>query len=150
MDNSATFFAIAASLIGVAMGAVLQGFVSRRNQRNNQLTEWRNKAYTDFLNAAALVATLKQQGRSDELVAEQMARLSDAKARICVYGDASVIRQLADFWRRGAVDLRTRAEIRAFIDACLEIRRSIGASTGQVSASDISQLLFKVDVEKKD
>ncbi|MGQ0699948.1 MAG: hypothetical protein ACT4PZ_17105 [Panacagrimonas sp.] len=150
MDNTTTFLAIAASLIGVVLGAILQGFVTRRNQKSTQLTEWRNQAYSDFLNAAGLVATVKQQGRSNELMVEQMARLSDAKARICVYGDPSVIRLLADFWRKGAVDLKSRAEIRAFTEACLEMRRSIGVSTEQVDASDISQLLFKVDLVKKD
>lgn len=143
MTNVGTYVAIIGSLLGVIVGAFLQSYFNRRNQQDTRLAEWRNTAYTDFLNAAALVATAQRHGKRDA-VSEQLARLSDAKARICVYGDSAVIEQLAEFWRHGAT-LQTESEILAFTRVCLAIRKSAGVP-GKLYSVDISQLLFSIDV----
>ncbi len=139
------YIAIIGSLLGVIVGAVLQSYLVRRNQKDNRLLEWRNTAYTDFINAATLVATAQRHGKRD-VVAEHLARLSDAKARICVYGDASVIAEIAEFWRHGAT-LQTESEILAFTRVCLSIRKSLNVSGAAINFPDISQLLFSIDVK---
>jgi len=140
-----TYIAIIGSLLGVIVGAILQSHLVRKNQKDTRLSEWRNTAYTDFINAATLVATAQRHGKRD-VVSEHLARLSDAKARICVYGDAAVIGELAEFWRHGAT-LQTESEILAFTRVCLTIRKSLGVSGKQINSPDISQLLFSVDVK---
>lgn len=144
MSNIGTLVAIVGSLLGVVLGAFLQSYFLRRNQKDTRLAEWRNTAYTDFLNATALVASAQRHGKR-ELVSEQLARLSDAKARICVYGDPSVIYKLAEFWRHGAT-LQTESEIIAFTRVCLAMRESIGVS-GVLHSPEISQFLFSIDVK---
>lgn len=143
MNNIGTYLAVIGSLLGVIVGAFLQSYFLRRNQKDTRLAEWRNTAYTDFLNATALVATAQRHGKR-EAVSEQLAHLSDAKSRICVYGDPVVISKLAEFWRHGAT-LQTESEILSFTRVCLAIRKSVGVS-GILHSSDISQLLFSVDV----
>jgi hypothetical protein len=139
------YIAIIGSLLGVIVGAILQSYLVRRNQKDNRLLEWRNTAYTDFINAATLVATAQRHGKRD-VVSEHLARLSDAKARICVYGDAFVIAELAEFWRHGAT-LQTESEILAFTRVCLTIRKSLDVSGTATNLPDISQLLFSIDVK---
>lgn len=143
MTSMSAYIAIAGSLFGVVIGALLQSYFNRRNQKNTRLDEWRNSAYADFLNAVSAVATAQRHGKRD-VVTEQLARLSDARARICVYGDTNVIHNIAEFWRNGAT-LQTESEILAFTRVCLAIRKSAGAP-GLIHSPDISQLLFSIDV----
>jgi hypothetical protein len=143
MTNLPAYIAIAGSLFGVVIGALLQSYFNRRNQKDTRLDEWRNAAYADFLNAVSSVATAQRHGKRD-LVIEQLARLSDAKARICVYGDANVIHCIAEFWRHGAT-LQTESEILSFTKVCLAIRESAGA-LGKLHLPDVSQLLFSIEV----
>lgn len=143
MTSISAYIAILGSLAGVVVGAFLQSHFNRRNQKDTRLDEWRNSAYADFLNAVSLVATAQRHGKRD-LVNEQLARLSDAKSRICVYGDKDVIHHIAEFWRHGAT-LQTESEILAFTQVCLAIRKSAGVSDS-LQSPDISQLLFSIDV----
>lgn len=143
MTNMSAYIAIASSLFGVVIGALLQSYFNRRNQKDTRLDEWRNAAYADFLNAVSAVATAQRHGKRD-VVTEQLARLSDAKARLCVYGDASVIHSISEFWRHGAT-LQTESEILSFTRVCLAIRESAGA-VGKIHSPDVSQLLFSIDV----
>lgn len=145
MNAISTYIAIIGSLFGVVVGAILQSYLLRRNQKDTRISEWRNTAYTDFINAATLVATAQRQGKRDT-VSDQLARLSDAKARICVYGDAEVISELAEFWRHGAT-LQTESEILAFTRICLKIRESLEVPGRKINSFDISQLLFSIDVK---
>jgi hypothetical protein len=145
MNAISTYIAIIGSLFGVVVGAILQSYFLRRNQKDTRISEWRNTAYTDFINAATLVATAQRQGKRDT-VSDQLARLSDAKARICVYGDAEVISELAEFWRHGAT-LQTESEILAFTRICLKIRESLQVPGRKINSPDISQLLFSIDVK---
>jgi len=143
MTSISAYIAIFGSLAGVIVGAFLQSHFNRRNQKDTRLDEWRNSAYADFLNAVSLVATAQRHGKRD-VVNEQLARLSDAKSRICVYGDKDVIHHIAEFWRHGAT-LQTESEILAFTQVCLAIRKSAGVSES-LHSPDISQLLFSIDV----
>ena len=143
MDSA--YIAIFGSLIGVIVGAILQYYLTHISQKDSRLSEWRNTAYADFINAASIVATAQRHGKR-EVVTEQLGKLSDAKARICVYGDAEVIKDLADFWRHGAT-LQTESEILAFTRVCLTIRKSLGVPGEMIHSPDISQLLFSVDVK---
>jgi hypothetical protein len=145
MNAISTYIAIIGSLFGVVVGAILQSYFLRRNQKDTRISEWRNTAYTDFINAATLVATAQRQGKRDT-VSDKLARLSDAKARICVYGDAEVISELAEFWRHGAT-LQTESEILAFTRICLKIRESLQVPGRKINSPDISQLLFSIDVK---
>lgn len=132
-------------VLGVVIGALLQGLFNRKNQAVNNLSELQNKAYSDFLNAVSKIAVAQRKNQR-ETVTEQLSNLADAKSRICVYGHAKVVHQLANFMRAGGT-LQTEAEILSFTRLCLQIRKSVGMQDKEIRFSDISQLLFSVDVE---
>lgn len=135
------------SLIGVVVGASLQSLLARKNERAKQIIEWRNKAYTDFLEAVSVVATSQRKQNAD-VTNEQLSRLADAKSRICIYGEADIIKELAEFWRHGAT-LKTESELLAFSRFCLKIRKSIGVPGDIKAYEDITQLLFNIDIKMR-
>lgn len=132
-------------IIGVVVGASLQGFFNRKNQKANNLSDLQNNAYSDFLNSVSKIAVVQRKNQR-ELVAEELSKLADAKSRICVYGDTNVVHHLAAFLRQGGT-LQTEQEILSFTKLCLEIRKSVGMQAKELYSSDISQLLFSLDVK---
>ncbi len=132
-------------VVGVVVGALLQAFFNRKNQKANNLSELQNKAYSDFLNAVSKIAVTQRKNQRDH-AAEELSSLADAKSRICVYGDTGVVHHLATFLRAGGT-LQTESEILSFTRLCLQIRKSIGMQDKELYSSDISQLLFSIDVK---
>lgn len=132
-------------IIGIVIGALLQAFFNRKNQKANNLSELQNKAYSDFLNAVSKIAVAQRQNQRNHVI-EELSNLADAKSRICVYGDTSVVHHLAVFLRAGGT-LQTESEILSFTKLCLQIRKSVGIQDKEIYSSDISQLLFSIDVK---
>lgn len=145
MDIVLIFVVPFIGLFGVIIGALLQAFLNRKNQKVSHLSELQNKSYADFLNAASKIA-VAQRLNDREGVKRELSNLADAKSRICVYGDASVVQHLASFLREGGA-LQTEQEILSFTYLSMEIRKSVGMSDNLLLSQDISQLLFSVDVK---
>lgn len=132
-------------VIGIIVGALLQGFFNRKNQKAHNLSELQNNAYSDFLNAVSNIAVAQRKNNRD-VITDGLSNLADAKSRICVYGDSNVVNHLAIFLRSGGT-LQTEQELLSFTHLCMEIRKSVGMQDKKLLASDISQLLFSVDVK---
>lgn len=86
-------------LLGVVLGAALQFWVSRATDREKHAETLRSQAYADYLRAVAAAAYL----RSDEDLRDAHRDAADAKARMAIYGSASVIKALSRFEDVGAV-----------------------------------------------
>lgn len=130
------------SILGVVVGAFLQNHFARQNNEAKQLLESRNQAYIDFLEAVSLVLAAQRLGRREQEL-EQLARLTHAKARICMFGEESVVRLLATFWDAGAT-LETESGILAFTRFVLDIRKSLGLKDKELLSAEVSQLLFAI------
>lgn len=130
------------SILGVVVGAFLQNYLARQNNEAKQLLESRNQAYTDFFEAVSLVVSAQRLGKREQEL-EQLAKLTHAKARICMFGEESVVRQLATFWEAGAT-LETESEILAFTRFVLDIRKSLGLKDKEFLNAEVSQLLFAI------
>lgn len=131
------------SILGVLAGALLQNHLGRQSQHERHLLESRNAAYIDFLEAVSLVVAAQRLGNKQREV-EQLARLTHAKARICIFGEEHVVRRLAAFWEAGAT-LETEQEILAFTRFCMDIRKSVGIKDKEFLHSQVSQLLFAIN-----
>lgn len=130
------------SILGVTVGAILQHFLARQNNQQKQLLESRNKAYVDFLEAVSCVVAAQRMGKKEREL-EELAKLTNAKSRICIFGEETVVRQLATFWAAGA-SLETESEIQAFTRFCLDIRKSLGLMDKEFLGREVSQLLFEI------
>jgi hypothetical protein len=130
------------SILGVVVGAFLQNYFSRQNNEVKQLLESRNQALIDFFEAVSLVVSAQRMGKKEQEL-ESLAKLTHAKARICMFGEESVVRHLAKFWKTGA-SLETESEILAFTHFILDIRKSLGLKDKEFLNAEISQLLFSI------
>ncbi len=131
------------SILGVVVGAFLQNYLARQNNEAKQLLESRNQAYIDFFEAVSLLVSAQRLGNREQKL-EQLARLTHAKTRICMFGEESVVRQLATFWEAGAT-LETESEILAFTRFVLDIRKSLGLKDKNFLNVEVSQLLFAIN-----
>ena len=130
------------SILGVAVGATLQWWFARRGNEHKQLIEMRSKAYADFFESTAHLVSARRLGTVPN-EAELLAKLTDAKARVCIYGEEEVIRELAKFWSAGA-SFETESGTLAFTRFCLNIRRSFGISDSEPLSAEVSALLFGI------
>lgn len=130
------------SIFGVVVGAFLQNYLLRQNNEAKQLLESRNQAYIDFLEAVSLVVSSQRMGKKEQEI-EHLAKLTHAKARICMFGEESVVRRLATFWEAGAA-FETEVQILAFTRFVLDIRKSLGLKDKDLLNAEVSQLLFAI------
>lgn len=145
MDKIYLYLTPVIGLLGVCIGAYLQAHFAKKNYGFKNLSEFQNKAYADFLKSASGIAVAQRAGDRDKVTSE-LSNLADAKARICVYGHSAVIRELAVFMRSGGT-LQTESEILSFTKLCITIRDEVGMIKDSVVSTDISQLLFSIDVK---
>jgi hypothetical protein len=115
-------------LAGVVLGATLQFWLSRAAESDKHMKALRDQAYVDYLRAVAAAAHL----RSDEELRDAHLAAADAKARIAVYGSATVIVALAQFEETGAV-LNSDRSVAAFIALVSRMRpTSAGAASREI------------------
>jgi hypothetical protein len=123
--------------------AVVTHILSARRKARDELSEMRLRAYTDFVSATSRIVAARRLGQTtDEL--DDLAVLNDAKARICICAESSVVRALSDFWSHGGT-LERETEILAFTRLCSEIRKSLGAREFSLREPEISSTLFQLE-----
>ena len=121
-------------LAGVALGAFLQS----KRELKNQKKALKIKAYTDYLQACAQMANTDVGKHSDARIS-----LADAKARIAIYGNGLVIKEIAEFDRHGArVD--SPEDMKRFLKITLSMRHA--ESHDKAKDEDIARLLFGIDI----
>ena len=120
-------------LVGVVLGAVMQFLLSRTAERKKHADALRSHAYSDYLRAVAAMA----HPRSDEDRRNAVRDLTDAKARIAIYGDSEVVKALARFEEAGAV-IKDGPSTQAFFAALSSMRTHHSA----VSSRDLRILLL--------
>lgn len=126
-----------AALLGVALGHIL----SAKRARIDELAAMRIAAYVDFVRSTSLLFTARRAGRTEDEI-EELARLNDAKTRILLSANTSVLKSLERFWLQGGT-LEKEQEIIAFRNLCDEMRVSLGKERVSLQM-DLAGVLFKV------
>ena len=126
-------------LLGVIVGASLQFWFSRFSEERRGRHTLRSQAYVDFIKAVSSLAAAQRQANQTK-IDDALLQLTDAKARIVVYGSKDVAVALAEFQRQGA-RLHTEG-IRSFIRLCERMRAEQKADP--LSEHDISTILFEL------
>lgn len=120
-------------LLGVVLGALLHFWLSSTADREKHREDIRTRSYADYLKAVAAAA----HPRTDEDLRDAQRDAADAKARIAVYGSASVISALARFEETGAV-LGDAPSAGAFV----ALLSSIRAGQPDVTERDLGLILL--------
>lgn len=130
-------------VIGVIIGALLQFFFSKRSELKKQQNLLKISAYTDLMKGiAGMAISQKYKNSSQEM--EYTMLVADANARICVYGDNTVIEKISFFYKMGGTI--NPNSYKAFIDIIIEIRKEHIGSI-DININDLSQLLIHTDIE---
>jgi hypothetical protein len=124
--------------IGVLIGAFLQFTFTRYLEAQRHHRDLRTQAYLDYLKSVSGLAHLNEPNGSQER--DLLTGAADAKARICLYGSAEVIRAFAQFERLGAM-LSTPSEQQAFVAMIASMRKDSG-NRSQVDSQNIWLLLL--------
>ena len=126
-----------AALLGVALGHIL----SAKRARLDELAAMRMAAYVGLGRSTSLLFTARRAGRTEDEI-EELARLNDAKTRILLSANTSVLKSLERFWLQGGT-LDKEQEIIAFRNLCDEMRVSLGKERVSLQM-DLAGVLFKV------
>jgi len=94
---------------GVVLGAFLQYILQLRKERTTQKQTLKIKAYTDYLQAAAVLSN-KDVAKH----VEARTLLTDARLRLLIYGSSKLIEHIAIFDRTGA-NLNTMEGMKTFL-----------------------------------
>jgi hypothetical protein len=92
----AALTSVLSAVVGLALGAILQYFFSRRLEALRHFQQLRTEAYSEFIAAVAQSANASRRGNKS-LQEEALARGTEAKIRILLYGSKSVVRKLGEF-----------------------------------------------------
>jgi hypothetical protein len=108
------------SFVGVVAGAGLQYLFTRVLEERRHHRDLRTQAFADYVRCVSEMrhAFIQPQAPRER---EMLSRLTDAKARICLYGSGQVVLKLAEFERLGGrVSSDTQQD--AFVDVLIAMR----------------------------
>jgi hypothetical protein len=125
-------------LVGVIIGAALQSILQSKREQRTQKRILKVKAYSDYLQACARLASKDVEKHSEAKIF-----LADAKARIAIYGTQNVIANIAEFDRKGA-RLDTQESMELFLKITLSMREE--DQNQKIKREDMARLLFGVDI----
>ena len=124
-------------LVGIMVGAWVQQFYSRRLDERRQLRELRARACIDFIKALSDLAHSNRLRRENP---EATRDLSDAKARVAIYGSPAVVKAMAGFLREHQSVGPAAAD--ALIRLATAMRHDTAKSNTSVNAADLRVLLL--------
>jgi hypothetical protein len=84
------------AVIGLAVGAILQYYFSRRLDAVRHFQDLRTRAYSDFIGGVADTANAARKG-DHTLQLDALAKATEAKIRILLYGSRAVVNAVAEF-----------------------------------------------------
>ncbi len=134
-----------ASIASASLAVIFTHIFTVQRKRTDELIELKLKAYSDFLLAISHLVSARRAGKvEDEL--DELAKLNDAKTRICLFAEPKVVKAMCVFWERGGT-LELEPEIVAFTELCHEIRATLGYKKYDLLVNDIklSDVLFKLE-----
>jgi hypothetical protein len=105
------------TVLGVIIGAILTYILTRSHEQQKHYRSVRTAAYADYLLGIADAAHLDLNSNQREIDA----RVSDAEARICLYGSPKVIRLLGEFKLKGNATI-SEEQCAAFIEIIQAMR----------------------------
>jgi hypothetical protein len=88
------------SILSAVVVALIGHVLADRRARRMELADLRLKAYSDFMQSASRIMVARRSGEAVSNL-EELATLNDAKVRICICGEPSVVEALVAFWEAG-------------------------------------------------
>lgn len=124
------------SFFGIIIGASLQYLFTKVLEEKRHYRDLRARAYADYVRfvseaAHCLVQPMSGEGR------QLLAKITDAKARLCLYGSTEVVNNLAEFDRAGG-EIKSYAQRQAFVQLLRSMR-----SEADITNSDLEAIMLR-------
>lgn len=138
MDDMKLTIAIIASLTTLFL-AYINYRLNRRIDKKSKKTDMRAQSYIDFVNSVSRLAQISKGNMTNRR--EILMRLADAKTRIAIYGDRSVIKALASF-DKNFQKLESKESHDAFMKIIYEMRADAVGRRSEEPLEDLKQIIF--------
>lgn len=136
--------AVLAALIGISgvlLGAVTQFLFGQVAERRKHFRELRSQAYVAFIGAVAALAHAQRQNDSTR-IHEALRELTEAKARISIYGAQKVAQAIVAF-ARGSQSLASFDGQRSFLSIVYAMRQDVAGPTDRLSTGELAAILVE-------
>ena len=130
---------------GVLLGAGVQYLLARRTETAKRFQELRTQSYVDFIKSAAGIA-IAQKRQDTEKDFEATILMTDAKARIAIYGSPAVAAATAEFFRKHGA-LTSLDAYRSYVRIVSAMRADAAGGESPIPNIDIGQLILSEDVD---
>lgn len=125
------------------ISAVIVSYINyklgRRTDKKSKKTEMRTNAYADYVGA---ISEISIHSKAQQIDKESLAKLTDAKTRIVIYGHYSVVKALAEFDSK-YTKLDSEQAFDSFANIVFHMRqRSIGKNKLEADFDQIKVILF--------
>jgi hypothetical protein len=127
-------------LVSALLGATAQHLYTRLGEARRHYRDLQTQAYVDFLKAVAGIAMAQRREMPDKEF-EASVLLTDAKARIAIYGSARVASAAAAFFHEHGVPT-SEAPLRSFTELISFMRAEGPAGAQEIPPVEIFHLLF--------
>lgn len=127
------------SFITAVILAYINYRLNRQNDRFSKKSEMRTQAYIDFINCVSELAVLARKGHTRNT--DVLIKLTDSKSRIAIYGNVTVIQELANFDQNfGIIDSELASD--AFMKIVHEMRNDAVGKSKKASIEDLKQIIL--------
>lgn len=124
---------------GVLLGAASQFLFGQLAERRKHLRELRSQAYVAFISAVAALAHA-QRGNDSARISDALRQLTEAKARISIYGAKEVAQAIVNF-AHGNQSLATSDGQHSFLSIVYAMRRDVAGARNTVSTGELAAIL---------
>jgi hypothetical protein len=128
----------AIAFIGIVVGALLNYMFQKSQKRNELSISEKQRTYSSFLECLGDYGIHSRDDSGAATLIEKRAKLTAAKAKVCVYGSHQVLKQLGEFDHRGS-NLSDPATQMVFINLIDAMRADAGLSSNR---ADIDRVLL--------
>lgn len=150
METSAVTISCVSSVVaaligisGVLLGSSFQFLFGQLAERRKHFRELRSQAYVSFISAVAALAHAQRENDHPR-TNEALRQLTEAKARISVYGAKEVAQAIATF-ARGNQSLASFDGQRAFMSIVYAMRHDAAGQRGRLSTGELAAILVEVE-----
>jgi hypothetical protein len=133
---------LVAALIGISgvlLGATSQFLFGQLAERRKHFRELRSQAYVAFISAVAALAHAQRQSDAAR-INEALRQLTEAKARISIYGAKEVAQAIVNF-AHGNQSLVSFEGQRSFLSIVYAMRHDVAGARNRLSTGQLAAIL---------
>jgi|GEM_PF-1601764 len=127
------------TLISVAFGAILNYIFRKTEKKENIYQDQKTSAYIDFIKSVAELSISRREKQQSK-IPDALIKLTEAKARILIYGSREVVQRMQEFAQYSQID--TLDSKNCFSNIVLAMRNETLENPESINIESIIQIIF--------